>query len=718
MKTRLEIPRKYEIFGWGVENPEKVLPVVYGARTKDRAPGRFPAVFAFRKRNSREEIYVLSVEPLEMVTSVYRNGERLTDGREYEVYPSAPVELPGGGTGRVMAWLKWKRGNGGNFSYDGYSSERNPVRALEDFLGKYGGIERKAAENYFTAQILDSLGIQINWRWEERTPLPEALSVIGDALGLWVFLDEEGRLCIQQGDWGFGFHASKEWEEGWAQEEKWVQDEKGWIETLLFRSNYRYVDNHWEVEAEATGCGYREGVISLPGLWMNGRRAGMLAGRIRQFLNTPVRIWTYLPDKKNWGVGDFFIRKGKMFRIVRWEWKGEEGNRRVWVKDVAEGKVSAGVVVKGLVGGGEVCVSGQTHYIRLMRNEPVLFALCVPQGWDRTVEWDFGDGSPVVSGLSVLHSFEHSGRYFIKAQSEEGEWFCEVDVEGEWAVQGFIQEEETGRRVRSIRLDGMVLPIILLNGWSDSPVLWRWDIAGSQVSRKEVKRYWEISGPDRVVEIILTGQKGNEEQVENRLRLSLSSPYYSEGKGIKIWIVQEGVDEDGACGRKGIFYGSFPLTLDFLSNGRNLQSPAYLWNFGDGQSSDEPNPVHTFLAPGDYGVSLTVQDGGVVLKDEVVVTLREDITAVAEYCLLPGEWNAMEGNVAIRAGDVVVFRIRDIQGGEGPFFCTLYLKGSEFQSGECHTVEFSKKGEYDFKFRIEDKNGMEKFLGNLLVKVK
>ncbi|MFN4181988.1 MAG: hypothetical protein ACK4G3_02100, partial [bacterium] len=143
MKSRLEIPRKYEIFGWGVENPQDVLPVVYAGKTRDKAPGRFPAVFAFRKRKSREAIYVLSVEPMEMVTAVYRNGERITDEGEYEVYPSAPVELPDGRTGPVIAWLKWKRGNGGIFSFDGYSAERNPVRAMEEFLAKYAGIERR-----------------------------------------------------------------------------------------------------------------------------------------------------------------------------------------------------------------------------------------------------------------------------------------------------------------------------------------------------------------------------------------------------------------------------------------------------------------------------------------------------------------------------------------------------------------------------------------------
>jgi len=34
----------------------------------------------------------------------------------------------------------------------------------------------------------------------------------------------------------------------------------------------------------------------------------------------------------------------------------------------------------------------------------------------------------------------------------------------------------------------------------------------------------------------------------------------------------------------------------------------YLWDFGDGETSEEQNPTHTYICPGDYTVSLTVVD--------------------------------------------------------------------------------------------------------------
>jgi len=54
--------------------------------------------------------------------------------------------------------------------------------------------------------------------------------------------------------------------------------------------------------------------------------------------------------------------------------------------------------------------------------------------------------------------------------------------------------------------------------------------------------------------------------------------------------------------------GYAPLTVTFTdqSTGKVQQ---WNWLFGDGQSGDEQNPVHTYLEPGLYSVSLTVSDG-------------------------------------------------------------------------------------------------------------
>jgi|TARA_R110000824_G_scaffold128748_2_gene289821 PKD repeat protein len=63
-----------------------------------------------------------------------------------------------------------------------------------------------------------------------------------------------------------------------------------------------------------------------------------------------------------------------------------------------------------------------------------------------------------------------------------------------------------------------------------------------------------------------------------------------------------------------------PVTISFnnTSQGDGL---SYLWNFGDGQSSTQANPTHTFQA-GVWEVTLTVtNDNGTDIASTTVVAL-------------------------------------------------------------------------------------------------
>jgi len=53
--------------------------------------------------------------------------------------------------------------------------------------------------------------------------------------------------------------------------------------------------------------------------------------------------------------------------------------------------------------------------------------------------------------------------------------------------------------------------------------------------------------------------------------------------------------------------GSFPLTVAFTDNSKNTPT-AWAWDFGDGTTSVEENPSHTYAQAGLYAVSLTVSN--------------------------------------------------------------------------------------------------------------
>ena len=59
--------------------------------------------------------------------------------------------------------------------------------------------------------------------------------------------------------------------------------------------------------------------------------------------------------------------------------------------------------------------------------------------------------------------------------------------------------------------------------------------------------------------------------------------------------------------------GPYPLTINFTSTNQNATE--WYWDFGDGSSSSEENPSHTYLTDGDYDVNLTIYSNNCEITD-------------------------------------------------------------------------------------------------------
>ena len=74
--------------------------------------------------------------------------------------------------------------------------------------------------------------------------------------------------------------------------------------------------------------------------------------------------------------------------------------------------------------------------------------------------------------------------------------------------------------------------------------------------------------------------------------------------------------------------GSAPLEVQFtgeLSDRGADDPPTYEWDFGDGETSTEVNPTHTYTEVGIYEATLTVTDEAGVTTDTVTINVREAI---------------------------------------------------------------------------------------------
>lgn len=97
-----------------------------------------------------------------------------------------------------------------------------------------------------------------------------------------------------------------------------------------------------------------------------------------------------------------------------------------------------------------------------------------------------------------------------------------------------------------------------------------------------------------------------------------------------------------------VYNGPAPLTVAFEDASSGSQAVAWAWDFGDGSTSTEASPTHTYLVDGTYSVSLTVTDalgqtdsttqpGAVlVLSDVGVVPYGCGVNPAGSFTLLSG----------------------------------------------------------------------------------
>ncbi len=86
-------------------------------------------------------------------------------------------------------------------------------------------------------------------------------------------------------------------------------------------------------------------------------------------------------------------------------------------------------------------------------------------------------------------------------------------------------------------------------------------------------------------------------------------------------------------------------TATFTNN--SYDADTYLWNFGDGQTSSEANPVHTYAAAGLYTVTLTGTSGTANAVAQAEITISGDLT---EGDLIGAAWRIRNAATSIFVG--------------------------------------------------------------------
>jgi len=249
-------------------------------------------------------------------------------------------------------------------------------------------------------------------------------------------------------------------------------------------------------------------------------------------------------------------------------------------------------------------------------------------GTGGTIYWQgTTSGGTSTTTASASQTVSGSGTYYFRARSAEGCWGPEgsatVSINPAVTLSlSMTQESTTGAS------DGTATATV---GGGTAPFSYTWSPAGSGAS--------------------LTGLSAGQYCV---------TVYDNAGCSTAGCITVTTANQPNppvAQFTSGTAFGCGTLTIQFTDQSTN-NPDEWLWQFGDGATSDLQNPVHTYSNPGQYTVSLTVgnDDGG----DEVV--MNDYITVWA----LPTVSLSMTQESSEGAGDGTI--TAEVSGGTPPYY--------------------------------------------------
>ncbi len=197
--------------------------------------------------------------------------------------------------------------------------------------------------------------------------------------------------------------------------------------------------------------------------------------------------------------------------------------------------------------------------------------------FNQTTSWDFGDGSPLQTGTSQRHTYAAQGRYKVK-MTTTNQFGCSKTIE-KWFYVGKISPRPSiTSPIKICKGESVVIRPnggTIFNFYSNLDSL---PISqGSQISfnsNQIIPSILYVRGADSLIE---------SDPVSTRLEIIQVVPSFDFPR--ELFLDQL-------------------TTVRFIDNTSGAIS--WLWDFGDGTTSTQRTPTHTYNTQGNYTISLTI----------------------------------------------------------------------------------------------------------------
>ena len=204
-------------------------------------------------------------------------------------------------------------------------------------------------------------------------------------------------------------------------------------------------------------------------------------------------------------------------------------------------------------------------------------------GTPATWAWDFGDGTTSTE-QNPVHVFSGVGTYDVRLTVTRGGI---GDSSTQIINVGGVPVADFNGTPRSGNVDGQIR---FMDTSENNPTEWSWDFGDTAISDAQNPSHaYQLKG---VYTVSLTAKNSNGLDTERK------QSYINIGIAPMADFVPVIIPYQK---------NSIPLLVQFIDQSGNVPT-AWEWDFGDGQTSGEQNPKHSYVNEGVYTVSLKVRN--------------------------------------------------------------------------------------------------------------
>ena len=240
-----------------------------------------------------------------------------------------------------------------------------------------------------------------------------------------------------------------------------------------------------------------------------------------------------------------------------------------------------------------------------------------PDGDPLTYLWDFGDGT-TSNEKNPIHTYHIEGTYQVNLIVNDGEVNSipsqtTAEIADTNPLANFLAQSTSGNAPLTINFTDT-------SSSYDGIISRQWDFDNDGTKDSTEQNPTHVYTTSGTFTVSLTIQEADgDEHTEIKTAFVTVSPEPNQAP-----VANPNGPHSGAEGSSILFDGS-------LSSDPDDDPLTYLWDFGDGATSDDKNPAHTYLQEGNYTVTLVVNDGKTNSDPSISTATVYDTDPVADF---------------------------------------------------------------------------------------